>query len=134
MSLGFGWLKPQIALALDRYYWFHERHWHMFGLTQLAAPFAGTPFKNIFSRLEGVRMGKKVFDDGVRWTEYTLMEIGDYTNLNVALDRLAAFPRRGRLQVRPHQDRLGLHASLRLPRSLRRDDGRSRRARGRTPT
>ena len=82
MSLGFGSLKPQIALALDRYYWFHERHWHMFGLTQLAAPFAGTPFKNIFSRLEGVRMGKMVFDDGVRWTEYTLMEIGDYANLN----------------------------------------------------
>jgi non-ribosomal peptide synthetase-like protein len=28
-------------------------------------------------------MGKKVFDDGVRWTEYSLIEIGDYTNLNV---------------------------------------------------
>jgi non-ribosomal peptide synthetase-like protein len=82
-SLGFGWLKPQIALALDPYYWFHERHWHLFGLTQLASAFAGTPFKNVFSRLEGVRMGKKVFDDGVRWTEYSLIEVGDYTNLNV---------------------------------------------------
>jgi non-ribosomal peptide synthetase-like protein len=81
-SLGFGWLKPQIALALDPYYWFHERHWHMFGLTQIASAFAGTPFKNLISRLEGVRMGKKVFDDGVRWTEYSLIEIGDYTNLN----------------------------------------------------
>ena len=81
-SFGFGSLRPQIALALDRYYWFHERHWHMFGLTQIAGGFAGTPFKNIFSRLEGVRMGKMVFDDGVRWTEYTLMEIGDYANLN----------------------------------------------------
>jgi non-ribosomal peptide synthetase-like protein len=82
-SLGFGRLKPQIALALDRYYWFHERHWHLFGLTGIAAAFAGTPFKNLFSRLEGVRMGKKVFDDGVRWTEYTLIEVGDYANLNV---------------------------------------------------
>jgi non-ribosomal peptide synthetase-like protein len=82
-SLGFGRLKPQIALALDRYYWFHERHWHLFGLTQIASAFAGTPFKNLFSRLEGVRMGKKVFDDGVRWTEYTLIEVGDHTNLNV---------------------------------------------------
>src|SRR5262249_4212636 len=82
-SLGFGRLKPQIALALDRYYWFHERHWHLFGLTQIAALFVGTPFKNLISRLEGVRIGKKVFDDGVRWTEYTLIEIGDYTNLNV---------------------------------------------------
>ncbi len=81
-SLGFGRLKPQLALALDPYYWFHERHWHMFGLTPIAAAFAGTPFKNFFSRLEGVRLGKKVFDDGVRWTEYTLIEVGDYTNLN----------------------------------------------------
>lgn len=81
-SLGFGWLQPQLALALDRYYWFHERHWHLFGLTQLAGAFAGTPFKNVFSRLEGVRMGKMVFDDGVRWTEYSLIEIGAYTNLN----------------------------------------------------
>jgi non-ribosomal peptide synthetase-like protein len=81
-SLGFGWLKPQIELALDPYYWFHERHWHMFGLTQIASAFTGTPFKNLISRLEGVRMGKKVFDDGVRWTEYSLIEIGDYTNLN----------------------------------------------------
>ena len=81
-SLGFKWLSPQIALVLDKYYWFHERHWHLFGLTDIAGAFSGTPFKNIFSRLEGVRMGKKVFDDGVRWTEYSLIEIGDYTNLN----------------------------------------------------
>jgi non-ribosomal peptide synthetase-like protein len=81
-SLGFKWLSPQIALVLDKYYWFHERHWHLFGLTDLAGAFSGTPFKNIFSRLEGIRLGKKVFDDGVRWTEYSLIEIGDYTNLN----------------------------------------------------
>jgi non-ribosomal peptide synthetase-like protein len=81
-SLGFGWLSPQIALVLDKYYWFHERHWHLFGLTQLAGFFAGTPMKNIFSRLEGVRLGKKVFDDGIRWTEYSLIEVGDYANFN----------------------------------------------------
>jgi non-ribosomal peptide synthetase-like protein len=81
-SLGFDWLTPQIALVLDKYYWFHERHWHMFGLVPIAAWFAGTPFKNIFSRLEGVKMGKMVFDDGIRWTEYSLLEIGDYANFN----------------------------------------------------
>ena len=31
-SLGFGRLTPQIALVLDEYYWFHERHWKLFGL------------------------------------------------------------------------------------------------------
>jgi non-ribosomal peptide synthetase-like protein len=81
-SLGFGWLTPQISLVLDKYYWFHERHWHLFGLTQIAGFFAGTPLKNIFSRMEGVKMGKKVFDDGIRWTEYSLLEIGDYANFN----------------------------------------------------
>jgi non-ribosomal peptide synthetase-like protein len=81
-SLGFDWLTPQIALVLDKYYWFHERHWHMFGLVPIAAWFAGTPFKNIFSRLEGVKMGKMVFDDGIRWTEYSLLDIGDYANFN----------------------------------------------------
>ena len=78
----FGWLTPQISLVLDKYYWFHERHWHLFGLTQIAGFFAGTPLKNIFSRLEGVKMGKKVFDDGIRWTEYSLLDIGDYANFN----------------------------------------------------
>jgi non-ribosomal peptide synthetase-like protein len=81
-SLGFGWLSPQIALVLDKYYWFHERHWHLFGLVQIAGWFAGTPMKNLFSRLEGVQMGKKVFDDGIRWTEYSLIEVGDYANFN----------------------------------------------------
>jgi non-ribosomal peptide synthetase-like protein len=81
-SLGFGWLSPQISLVLDKYYWFHERHWHLFGLTLVANWFAGTPFKNLISRLEGVKMGKKVFDDGIRWTEYSLLEIGDYANFN----------------------------------------------------
>jgi hypothetical protein len=81
-SLGFKRLSPQIALVLDKYYWFHERHWHLFGLNDIARFFSGTPFKNAFSRLEGVRIGKRVFDDGVRWTEYSLIEIGDYANLN----------------------------------------------------
>jgi non-ribosomal peptide synthetase-like protein len=84
VSLGFGRLKPQIALVLDKYYWFHERHWHLFGLNSVAAVFSGTPFKNIISRLQGIRLGKKVFDDGVVWTEYSLIEVGDYANLNQA--------------------------------------------------
>ena len=45
--------------------------------------FAGTPFKNIVSRLQGIRVGKRVFDDGFQCNEYTLISIGDYANLNV---------------------------------------------------
>jgi non-ribosomal peptide synthetase-like protein len=83
MSLKFGRLKPQIALVLDPYYWFHERHKLVSLLHFLEPAVAGTPFKNIVSRLEGVRVGKKVFDDGFEFNEYTLITIGDETNLNL---------------------------------------------------
>ena len=46
--------------------------------------FKGTPFKNVISRLLGVKVGRKVFDDGCQYLEKTLIEIGDYANLNEA--------------------------------------------------
>jgi non-ribosomal peptide synthetase-like protein len=82
-SLKFGTLKPQIKLVLDHYYWFHERHKLVSQLHYLEGMVAGTPFKNVISRLEGIKVGKKVFDDGFQCNEYTLIEIGDYTTLNV---------------------------------------------------
>jgi non-ribosomal peptide synthetase-like protein len=82
-AVGFGRLTPKITLVLDPYYWFHERHWHLSGLWLLIPVLAGTPFKNVLSRVQGVRLGKKVFDDGFQFNEYSLIEIGDYTNLNV---------------------------------------------------
>jgi non-ribosomal peptide synthetase-like protein len=42
----------------------------------------GTPFKNILSRLLGVRLGKRVFDDGCFMPERTLAAIGDDCTLN----------------------------------------------------
>jgi non-ribosomal peptide synthetase-like protein len=82
-SLKFGTLRPQITLVLDHYYWFHERHKLVSQLHYLEGVVSGTPFKNIVSRLEGVRVGKKIFDDGFQFNEYTLIEVGDYTTLNV---------------------------------------------------
>ena len=81
-SLKFGTLQPQICLLLDKYYWFHERHKLVSLLHNFEDLFAGTPFKNLISRLEGVKVGKKVFDDGFEFNEYTLIEIGDHANLN----------------------------------------------------
>lgn len=82
-SLGFGRLTPRVvSMLLDDYFWFHERYWKMNGLWRVAPLFAGTPFKNVISRLQGVRLGRKVFDDGTDFDEDTLIEIGDYTNLN----------------------------------------------------
>ena len=42
----------------------------------------GTPFKNLLSRLLGVRLGKRVFDDGCFMPERTLATIGDDCTLN----------------------------------------------------
>jgi non-ribosomal peptide synthetase-like protein len=81
--LRFGRLKPKVvSMLLDDYFWFHERYWKLSGLWRVSRMFGGTPFKNVISRLEGVRLGRKVFDDGGDFDESTLVEIGDYTNVN----------------------------------------------------
>lgn len=79
--IGFGRLKPQIVSMYDRDFWFHERYWK-FTANPLASLFKGTPLKNVISRLTGVRLGKKVFDDGCLMFDKTLLEIGDYVTLN----------------------------------------------------
>ncbi|GGG41797.1 peptide synthetase [Kocuria dechangensis] len=80
--LRFGQLEPKIVPLLDPYFWFHERVWKLTTLWFIAPLFAGTPIKNMFSRMEGVHLGKMVFDDGAYFDEYTLITIGDHTNLN----------------------------------------------------
>jgi serine acetyltransferase len=45
--------------------------------------FNGTPLKNVMWRLLGVRLGKRVFDDGCFLPEKTLATIGDDATLNI---------------------------------------------------
>ncbi len=80
-SVGFGSLKSRNVTMYDRYFLFHERHWKFcgHGLNNL---FHGTPFRNLMSRALGVRVGKRVFDDGAHLYDKTLLEIGDFSNLN----------------------------------------------------
>jgi non-ribosomal peptide synthetase-like protein len=80
-SLKFGSLAPHEVTMYDEYFWFHERHWKFCG-NPLPYLFKGTPFKNLISRLLGVKLGKKVFDDGGKFYDKTLIEIGDYANFN----------------------------------------------------
>jgi len=82
LVLGFGRLVPKVVPVLDSYFWFHERHWKMTGLWMIAAPFAGTPFKSLIMRMEGIKVGRKVFEDGAEIDECTLVTIGDYVNIN----------------------------------------------------
>jgi non-ribosomal peptide synthetase-like protein len=44
--------------------------------------FDGTPFKNVLWRLMGVRMGRRVFDDGAHISDPSLTAIGDEAILN----------------------------------------------------
>lgn len=82
-SLLFGRLTPRVVSIYDGYFWFHERHWKL-SENPLAGLFNGTPLKNLFSRLQGVKIGKRVFDDGCGFLEKTLITVGDDTNLNAA--------------------------------------------------
>jgi non-ribosomal peptide synthetase-like protein len=80
-SVGFARLQPMLLSMYDEKFWRHERHWKFCG-SPLILLFKGTPFKNLISRLLGVRLGRKVFDDGCRFHDKTLVEVGDYTTLN----------------------------------------------------
>ena len=44
--------------------------------------FNGTPFKNLIWRMLGVRIGRRVFDDGCFMTERSFMTIGERSTLN----------------------------------------------------
>jgi non-ribosomal peptide synthetase-like protein len=71
-------LSPQFCSIYQPYFWWHERVWKL-----LASPlFNGTPFKNVMWRLLGVRIGRRVFDDGCGIPEKTLVTIGDDCTLN----------------------------------------------------
>ena len=82
-SLGRGGLQARNVTMYDPYFLFHERHWKFCG-HPLNSLFHGTPFRNLLSRALGVRLGKMVFDDGANLYDKTLLEIGDFSNLNKA--------------------------------------------------
>ncbi|MBO0873291.1 MAG: amino acid adenylation domain-containing protein [Pseudonocardia sp.] len=75
---GFRRLTPQDCSIYDRYFWGHELLWKVY----TKPPFPGTPFNPALWKLAGVRMGRRVFDDGAAIPEKSLTTIGDDTILN----------------------------------------------------
>jgi non-ribosomal peptide synthetase-like protein len=67
---------PAISSIYDPRFWWVERVWKLHPINFLHL-FDGTPFKTLLWRLIGVRMGRRVFDDGVYISEPTLTTIGD---------------------------------------------------------
>jgi len=79
--LGFRRLQPRYCSIYDRYFWRHERLWKVPEVSYLRI-FDGTPFKNLVWRSLGVKVGRRVFDDGCFLPERTLVTIGDDCVLN----------------------------------------------------
>ncbi len=80
LSTMFRDLQPKEVSIYDPYFWWHERFWK---LSWQPLILDGTPFKNLTWRLQGVRIGKRVFDDGCAIVEKTLVSIGDHCTLSV---------------------------------------------------
>ncbi|MER5598964.1 Pls/PosA family non-ribosomal peptide synthetase [Streptomyces sp. NPDC002265] len=74
-------LRPQLCSIYDPAFWRQERLWKV--PENYLNVFNGTPFKSVVWRLLGVRIGRRVFDDGCHITERTLTAIGDDCTLNV---------------------------------------------------
>ncbi|HVH22164.1 MAG TPA: Pls/PosA family non-ribosomal peptide synthetase [Pseudonocardia sp.] len=80
-AMGFRRLRPQFCSIYQPYYWKHERMWKLSRISFLPV-FDGTPVKGFLWRLSGVRVGRRLFDDGAVIPEKTLVTIGDAVTLN----------------------------------------------------
>jgi non-ribosomal peptide synthetase-like protein len=81
VGLRFRRLQPRHCSIYDSYYWYHERHWK-WGRLIPSGLFNGTPIRPLVWRLLGVRMGRRVVDEGCLIPERSLTTIGDDTCLN----------------------------------------------------
>ncbi|GAA4547384.1 hypothetical protein GCM10023192_64230 [Amycolatopsis samaneae] len=75
-------LKPLSCSIYDRRFWRHERFWKAASTAVHLQLLNGTPFKPIAMRLLGVRVGRRLYDDGCGIVEKTLVTIGDDVALN----------------------------------------------------
>jgi non-ribosomal peptide synthetase-like protein len=74
-------LRPTICSIYHPDFWMAERLWKLHPVHYLHV-FDGTPFKGMIWRLMGVRVGRRVFDDGAHISDPALTAIGDETILN----------------------------------------------------
>ncbi|MFD0268086.1 Pls/PosA family non-ribosomal peptide synthetase [Streptomyces sp. NPDC127106] len=72
---------PLFCSIYDRRFWQRERYWKVPSET-FVRMFNGTPFKPLLWRLLGVRIGRRVFDDGCALPERPMVTIGDECTLN----------------------------------------------------
>ncbi|MGW5348396.1 Pls/PosA family non-ribosomal peptide synthetase [Streptomyces sp. HUAS TT3] len=74
---------PLFCSIYDRRFWQRERYWKVPSEAYVRL-FNGTPFKPLLWRMLGVRIGRRVFDDGCFLPERPMVTIGDECTLNAA--------------------------------------------------
>lgn len=82
-----GTFKPEIKPLWCVYVWFNEMlngAYETIGAPVLS-PFLGTPFFNWYLRAMGCKVGKHVFMATTLFSEFDLVDIGDYAALNVGV-------------------------------------------------
>jgi len=77
---GFRRLQPVYCSLYDLQFWRHERYWKLNDPT-LINLFDGTPIKPVLWRMLGVRVGRRLFDDGASMPERSLVTLGDDVTL-----------------------------------------------------
>lgn len=75
-------VRPRLCSMYDVEFWRHERFWKVKADSYIQL-FNGTPFKNVIWRLLGVRIGRRVFDDGCSVHERTLVSLGSESTLGM---------------------------------------------------
>jgi non-ribosomal peptide synthetase-like protein len=81
-ATGFRGSHPQYCSIYQVGFWQSERFFKFQAAPGLNAVFKGTPMQSWFWRLLGVRLGKRLFDDGASMNEKTMVTIGDDVTLN----------------------------------------------------
>ena len=79
-ATGFKPLQPKYCSIYDIQFWREERFYKL--EAQMPPLFDGTPFKSVIWRLLGVRVGRRLFDDGANMAEKNLVSLGDHVTLN----------------------------------------------------
>jgi non-ribosomal peptide synthetase-like protein len=78
-------LRPLYCSIYERDFWRHERFWKLSLSSGLYGRLLnGTPFKSLLWRALGIRLGRRLFDDGCDIPEKTLLTIGDDVTLNLS--------------------------------------------------
>jgi non-ribosomal peptide synthetase-like protein len=78
---GFHRMRPRFCSIYQLPFWRHERYWKVPSMAYLGM-FNGTPFKSVVWRLLGVRVGRRLLDDGCTIVERTLVTIGSECTLD----------------------------------------------------